>query len=184
MSTPEIDMSKATRVAYADTTHLGRDRWSELSVYYLPEAVDGGKRWVALSVGMSKRPGEKPITDKLVTFGLDQALKLFDDSPIGVKVKAEARDWEQHHFGGDDVAGHPIARQAAKFDGSSDEEALAYLFGDKLPRSRQAAALGLNESTLRQQLGGKGVRVALLSVLPFIDREAFLASITEADNAA
>lgn len=175
MKKDEINMEGAVPVAFADTKHLGRPRWSELSVFYLPNRGDNEKRWVALSVGMSSRDGEVPITDKLATFSLESCLKLFDESPIGRQVKAEAIDWAEHNLPeGDEVAGHPVARPA--FDGETDLDALAYLFGD-MPRSRQAEALGLNESTLRQQIGGKGVRVALLSVLPFIDRTAFLASL-------
>lgn len=177
MSNPEIDMSKAVRIAEADTKHLGRPRWSELSVYYLPEPLPTGQRWVALSVGMSSKEGEKPLVDKLVTFGLERALSLFDDSAIGRQVKSAARDWADHNFGDDLEAGHPVTGAPCEsFTGSTDAEGLEWLFGDK-PRAHMAKALGLNESTLRQQLGGKGVRVALLSVLPFIDRAAFLAAM-------
>ena len=176
----KVDMDKAQRVAYADTKHLGRPRWSELSVYYLPKPLTTGQRWVALSVGMSDREGEKPLVDKLVTFGLERALSLFDDSPIGRQVKAEARDWAEHNFGDDYDAGHPVAKLAGeakpKFEGSTDLEALEWLFGD-MPRAHMAKALGLNESTLRQQITGKGVRVSLLSVLPYIDRDAFRAAM-------
>ena len=174
----DIDMQGAVRVAYADTKHLGRPRWSELSVHYLPNRSDNEKRWVALSVGMSSKDGEVPITDKLATFALESCLKLFDDSPIGSKVKAEAIDWAAHNLPeGDETAGHPVAKTSPRFNPKDDLEALAYLFGDETPRSHQADALGINESTLRAQLRGKGVRVALRSVLPFMDREAFLAAV-------
>lgn len=176
-----INMDKAERIAFADTKHLNRPRWSELSVFYLHEPTAEGKRWVALSVGMSSRAGETAITDKLVAYALDGALALFDDSPIGKIVKAEARDWATHHQAdGDEVAGHPAA---TRFDGDTDKDALDWLFGDTVKSgAARAKALGLNESTLRQQVGGAGVRVALRSVLPFIDRAAFRAALASDAN--
>lgn len=179
----EIDLSKATRIAFADTKHLGRERWSELSVFYLPEPLQDGRRWVALSVGMSDRQGERPIVDRLVTFGLERALDLFDGSKIGQSVQSQARDWAEAHFGQDYDAGHPVVPQGAKpaagerFTGSTDAEALAWLFGPDVSRRKMGDALGVGESTLRQQIDGKGVRVPLLTLLPFIDREAFRAAL-------
>jgi hypothetical protein len=178
----EINMETAERIAYADTKHLGRPRWSELSVHYLKEPADGGKRWLALSVGMSEKPGERPITDKLLTFSLERALDLFDDSPIGKQVKAQARDWAEEREAGDEVAGHPIAQPAAgeAFTGSTDEEALAWLFGPEHKGREAARVLGVGESTMRAALkNGTGIKVPLVHVLPFLDRARFLAEVTD-----
>lgn len=171
------DLTHAQRIAYADTTHLGRDRWTELSVHYLPTPTPEGKRFVAQSLGRSRRAGEETRSTSLVTFGLERALELFDDSPIGVAVKAEARDFAETQLG---AHGHPSSRadcQPPELE--SDEAALAWLFGDELSNRARAEALGLGESTMRKQLAGSGsgVRVALLRVAPFLDREAFRAHV-------
>lgn len=177
----EINMDAATRIAYADTKHLDRPRWSELSVHYLGEPADGGKRWLALSVGMSNKPGERPITDKLLTFSLERALELFDESPIGKQVKAMARDWADEREG-DEVAGHPVASGSCQsgFNSESDEDALNWLFGMGFKLRQAARALDVGESTMRAALrNATGLKVPLLRILPYLDRDRFLADVGE-----
>lgn len=172
------DLTNARRVAFADTSHLGRPRWTELAVYHVPDARDG-KCWIAENVGRTSVEGEDTRRQYLTTFGLERALELFDDSPIGIAVKAEARDYAETQLG---AHGHPASRERDPVPAvalENDQEALDWLFPSEMPRSHMARALGLGESTLRKQIGGTGVRVALRSLLPFLDREAFLASVTE-----
>lgn len=165
-----INMERAERVAYADTKHLGRERWSELSVYYLHEPTEDGKCWLAVSLGMSKRNGEKTLTDRLCTFNLEMALSLFDESAIGRQVKAQARDWAMHR---------PSPAPAANghsFAGSSDEEALTWLFGPSFSMRGAAEAFNMNESTLRMALRNRTqVRIPIQIAARYFDRERFLA---------
>lgn len=172
-----INMDTAKRIAFADTSHLGRPRWSELAVYFLPEMPEG-KAWLAVSTGMSSRAGEVPLVDKLHTYSLDRALELFDDSQVGSIVKAQARDWaeaqvsETMRFASE---GNPQT-SANAFTGTTDSEAIGWLFGDGVSMRRVAEALGLGESTLRMGLNkGHAVKVPLLSVISYLDRERFRA---------
>jgi hypothetical protein len=176
------DLTNARRIAFADTSHLGRPRWTELAVHHVPQASDG-KCWVAENVGRSSVAGEETRRVFLATFGLERALELFDDSAIGIAVKAQARDYAETQLG---AHGHPASRERAAVPGEaleSDQEALRWLFPSEMPRSHMARALGIGESTLRKQLGGTGVRVGLRHLLPFVDRDAFLASVTEQADA-
>lgn len=188
--TEKINMDKAERIAYADTKHLNRPRWSELSVFYLHGAPADGKRWLALSVGMSSIDGETTITDRLHSFGLESALELFDDNTIGRKVKSEARDWRDHHEQQNGDAGHPVApagdapADPEPFTGSDDEAALAWLFGPGVSNRAVGEALGVGESTLRAQIKGNGVRVPLLRLVPFINRAKFRESVAQEGAAA
>jgi len=199
MTLDKINLDGAERIAFADTKHLGRPRWSELSVYHLPEADPKGRRWVALSVGMSSKANEVPLTDTLCTFSLERALDLFDESPIGRQVKAQARDWAEQHP--DEKVGEgeaftlgtsatitgqgALATQAPpRFAGSTDEEALAWIFPADMSLRRQAEAFNMGESTLRMALKNRTeVRVPLVMAARYFDRERFLADL-RADAAA
>lgn len=171
--------ANAQRIAFASTESMGFDRWTELAVYHIARPGDG-KAWLATSTGKSVREGETDRENFLHTFGLDSALELFEDNAIGRAVKAEARDWRDHHeFAKDNAAGHPVAAEKVAFD--SDDDALAYLFPEGMSNRQIAAALGLGESSLRmaRKDGGAGVKVPLMRIAHFIDAKAFRAAMSE-----
>lgn len=176
-----INMERARQIAFASTEDMGRDRWSELAVYFLEEPTKDGKRWLAVSTGMSKRPGDRTLVDRLCTFSLESALKVFDDNPIGRNVKAQALDWAQHHqpklMHGEGVLSDGNEQASQPFAGEDDRSALEWLFGPGFNQRHAAACLGLGESTLRMGLAkGHAVKVPLLAILPFVDRERFHAA--------
>lgn len=175
-----IDLTGATRIAYADTKHLNRPRWSELSVYHLAKPTEDGRRWLAVSTGMSSKEGETPIVDRHCTFSLYRALELFDDSTIGKMVKSQAIDWaDANHPGEDAPEGNEQAPADPPFEGTTDAAALIWLFGEGERNGRTAArAFDMGESTLRMALrNGTAVRVPLLALAPYIDRARFLADL-------
>lgn len=181
-------MTKATRIAFADTKHLGRARWSELAVYHLK---DSDKPWLAVSTGMSSRDGEVPIVDRQNTFGLERALDLFDDSAIGRSVKSQALDWAEHHQAAQGIAsdGNVVVSgtltPTARFTGTTDQEALDWLFGKDAGLRPAARAFDMGESTLRMALKNQtAVRVPLAAIARYVDRERFQADQVAASSDA
>lgn len=121
--------------------------------------------------GLSNREGERDRVSRLPAGTLERALKIIDDTDMGVAVKEMAREWMERFT--------PPVRGA---DIPTDErEALAWLFmvaPDALSINAAGDALGVGESTMRAALStGRPVKVALRSLLPFINRDAFLASL-------
>lgn len=174
-----VNMERAERVAFADTKHLGRPRWSELSVFYLHEPTQEGKRWLALSVGMTSRQHEVPLTDQLCTFQLEHALGLFDDSSVGRQVKAQARDWAEHNATVATVPGP--APNGEAFTGGTDEEALTWLFGGDYSVRGAADAFDMNESTLRMALRNRTqVRIPVQIAARYFDRARFQSDMAAA----
>lgn len=166
-----IDMSRFRRIAFATTERPGAERWSELAVHYLDKTEGDEKRWLAISCGLSTRKGERTITDKQLCYSLENALDLFDDSPVGRQVKAEARDWAAHHC----PNGVQDAPAGAGFTGETDQDALAWLFGGDYSMRAAAAAFDMGESTLRMALRNRTqVRVPLVTAMRYFDRERFL----------
>ncbi len=91
-------------IAYRSTKGEGRfakDRWTELAVWYDPDAV-GGHCFRAVSSGCSSRPGEKTRTTALHAATLARALQHFDVDGKGMSAPAravalQARDWLEDH---------------------------------------------------------------------------------------
>jgi hypothetical protein len=170
-----LDMTKAIRVAHGSTRH-NRPRWTEIAIYYFLEPPLGGKRWLAEIKGVSTVPGEMDRRQTLRAGTLERALKIVDESgDVGRAVAETAREWaEDNRLLIEAGAGKP-------FSAKTDEEALAWLYGEagalsgrnSLP-ARLARDLGIGESTVRMQIkNGTDVKVPLRSILPFVDREAF-----------
>jgi len=160
-----ISTDDAQRVAFVSSEPAGGDRWTELAVYYWS---DGRPRpWMTEARGRTTRDGERDRVSRLPAGSLERSLKIIDDTDMGVAVKEMAREF------------------AAGLDGvqripDGEREALAWLFGvpvDALSVNAAGEALGVGESTMRAALaGGRPVKVSLRALLPFINRDAFLAA--------
>lgn len=168
-----IDTTGAIRIAHATSKGDGRARWSELSVFYFPHppADLRGKRWLAETRGCSTVPGEREKVRRMTGGTLDRALKLIDESDLGLIVIEAAKDWAEE-------AGIPVDRPVEPPVPDNDIEALRWLYGPTVSESSFARMLqrdfGIGESTTRAALkNGTPVKVPLRSVLRFFNREAF-----------
>lgn len=165
MNVMNYDLSHAERVAFASSEGDGRERFTELAVYYNPHM---GRPWIAEARGCSKVPGEVPKVRRLASANLDKALRLFDDSDLGIIAKEEARETAEER-------GWPQMAENNRV--SSDRDRLAFLMGVSsadLSINATAAALGVGESSLRMALkDGRELRIPLSTLFPFIDRAAF-----------
>lgn len=161
-------------------------RWSEIAVYYDPAPVIPGKPWVSVVRGCSTYPGETLREEKLPAGTMERALKLVDpNSQLGRSVIGQAEEWAasrtetalQRLEAG--VAGvEALASQLAGFEGETDADALAWLYGDELDKLTPAKLLerdfGVVEGTVRAaQKAGREIKVPLAAVMRFFDREAF-----------
>lgn len=166
--TDTFDTTRANRVAFFSSKGDGRDRWTELELWFDADRP-GQKKWLAVSRGCSDRAGEVDKLRELEAGTMSRALTMFDpNTTAGRAMHAEALDWLDANRA---LVERPPAYQPLVMD---DQAALARLFGDGATLKAQADALGLGESTLRMQLKeGKDVRVALRALLPFVDIEAF-----------
>lgn len=165
MDPMNIDETAGYLAAIASSREDGRERFTELRVYYIALAR---RKWLAQADGCSMVPGEGLKRRRLASASLERALKLFDDSDLGIAVKESAREYAEEH-------GAPaFAGEGAPAD---DRAALAALFGVQpgdVSINGAAKAFGLGESSLRMALkNGTDVRVPLRSLFPFIDRAAF-----------
>lgn len=169
---PHLASQDAECIAW-ELTDDSRQRWVELSVWFLHDPKMGGKPWVTRSVGHTRVAGERTRVSELAAGTLERSLKLIDErGDIGVVVAERAREW---------AGEHPVAVQNARsgpvsFD--SDREALAWLYGQPEFFNGFPALLerdlGAGRSTARMQLAdGRPVMVPLRAVLPFVDRDAF-----------
>lgn len=159
-----IKTDDAAVAAFVSSEPAGGDRWTELTVFHWG---DGRKRpWMAEARGRSIREGERDRVSRLPAGTLERALKIFDDTDMGIAVKEMAREFSE----GLPVRGIP----------TDEREALAWLFGipvDQLKLYAAGKALDTGESTMRQALtAGREVRVPLRVLLPFINRAAFQAA--------
>lgn len=163
---------QAELVASFSSKADGRDRWTELELFFDP-GVDGKKVWRAVSKGCSSRRGEVTKNRELAAGTVDRAMKLFDpDTDAGRIMQAQVDDWMDANS---DRAGRVLMKGVEPpVLCMDDQAALRQLFGTDTTLKSQAEALGLGESTLRMQLkDGKDVRVALRAILPFVDIAAF-----------
>lgn len=192
------DTTGAERIAYRSTRGEGRfrkQRWIELAVYYHPTPPLGGQRFIAETVGRSEVEGE---TDRRTTLGsasLDRALQHFENSAPARSVIDQAHVWLEKNPIDVEYDILKGARSfnpapAASFDGTTDREALVWLYGpeaftpDGTPArgmiARIAADFGMGESSVRMTLkAGTGLRVPLAVVARAIKPE-LLPSLKEA----
>lgn len=166
MDVMKIDLSEAGIAAFASTEDDGRDRWTELSVWYLPGHA---KCWIAQAEGCTAVEGERTKRRRLASARLERALTLFDDSDIGVIAKAMAREYAEDRQ-------IPVAPR--DFWPVDDRLMLARLLGvqpDDLSINAAGKALGIGESKIRMALkDGRDIHVPLRNLLPFLDRAAFI----------
>lgn len=149
-----------TCIARASSEGDGRDRWSTLTVWHLPDG-----RYLAQSEGLSDRQGERTKTRRLASATLGRALKLFDDSDLGIAVTETAQEWAEQHELAQDAALTKI----------TDQMALEHLYG-KEPTGRKgysglvAKDFGVGESTVRMAIAnGTPIKVPLTAVIPYLD---------------
>lgn len=165
MNPMNIDLSGARLAVVASNEGDGRERWTELRVYHHPLLT---RAWIAEVVRISTVEGERETRRVMASASLERALRLFDDSDIGIIAKETAREFA------DEECLPTCPPQMAPMD---DREALALLFGVEpgdLSVNAAAAAFGIGESSLRMALKeGRDIRVPLAAVLPYIDRAAF-----------
>lgn len=94
MRPEDVDLSKGERIAFASSEADGRDRWTELAVYYFADPPTPKRHWLSQSVGRSVVPGERDKERRLLVGSLERALKLFDEgTDLGVIVCEQAREW-------------------------------------------------------------------------------------------
>lgn len=167
MDVMKLDLVKeeAAIAAFVSSEEDGRKRWTELSVWFAPAM---SKPWIAEARGRSVHEGERDKVRRLASGNLDRALGLFDDTDLGVIVKATAREWAEDR-------GAP--QSPPRFTPNDDREALAILMGctvDELSASAVGKALGIGESSVRMALrDGRDLRIPLRALFPFVDRAAF-----------
>jgi hypothetical protein len=207
MNPNDIDLAaaKAERIAFASTKDDGRDRWTELAVYYLHQPPVRGRQWLSEALGCSIVQGERTRMRRLYLSSLDRALKLFEDSDIGVIVTEEARDWAEHNrspwkdalergaarFGTGPARiltenkDPPTAIGQAWLDHNApetDADALAWLYGETDSSKATYPAMlardmGMSANAITTALReGKPVRVPFLKLVPFLNRDAFRAA--------
>jgi hypothetical protein len=166
MNPNDIDLTNAQLAATATSEGDGRERFTVLNVWYVP---DHSRPWVAEALGVSTLPGEVTKTRRLASASLERAMRLLDDSDLGVIVKEGAREWAQEH-------GAPVLPRGG-LSAACDREALALLFGvgiEAVSISAAAVAFNMGESTLRMSMkDGRDIRVPLRRLLPYLDRAAF-----------
>lgn len=145
-------------------------RWSELSVYYDPTPKVPGKRWIAISRGLSTYRGETTKEEAIQVGTLERALKLFrSDSQLGRIVITQAEDWAETEWS---------THAPATLSFGSDDAALRWLYGDEVDQVTPAGLLkrdfGAGESTVRAAIAdGRPIKVPFLAIARFVDREAF-----------
>lgn len=166
----KLDLSAAECIATASTEGDGRDRWTVLSMFVLPAGAP--KRFVAQSEAMSCIPGEVTKTRRLAAGTIARALKLFDETDLGIVVRETALEWEEDQ---------------QKIVAITDQMALEQLYGRDLKGRKGYAGLvasdfGVGESTVRMAIAnGTAIKVPLAAIVPFID-PALLARVREMRN--
>lgn len=144
----KIDVSQGNRAAFASSEHWGRKRWTEITVWHFPNGMIGNRQWIVEVKALSKVPGEITKTRRLGSSSLERALRLVDETDMGLVVRETALEYAQEH-------GIPVRGPQQVPDDT--EGAIAWLYGDLNP--------GLVEPINSHDL--------LQFLLPFVDRSAF-----------
>lgn len=172
------------RIAHRSTRGSGtfqKPRWTELSVYYDRKPGPGGQRWIAEIIGRSLADGERDKISSVACNKLEQALRYFDDSAPARSVAEQAHLWCEQHVAELENAAHA-------FTGTTDEEALDWLYGPGARdqrgfAARFAADFGVSDSTVRMALDkGAAIRVPLLAVVGLMDRRLLPSVLVEAQK--
>lgn len=178
----------AVRIAHRSSHAPSRTRWTEISIFYDQAAQDrepgDRKPWIAVVAGLSTEPGDTARRNVHRAGTLERALKIIDrTTQIGMVVCAEAEEW---------LADHPEANQGVPIGELADDivnglvprfsdqiDALRWLYGDEAfeqltPAKLLERDMGAGEGTVRAALkAGRDIRVPLLALIPFINRDAF-----------
>src|SRR3546814_11929943 len=75
----DLEATGTACIAFATSEHNGSARWTELSVYRLPDG-----KFLSQVQGKSSISGARTKTQRLASTSLERVLKLFADSDIGV----------------------------------------------------------------------------------------------------
>lgn len=172
MNPNEIDTRTAERIGFHTTFEEGKTHWSELAVYFLTEERWRRRPFLAELVGKTLMHGERDRVQRISAGSFARAVKLFHDSTAARAVIAEAQQWLAEQ-GRDPETGFPKSFGLPK----TDADALAFLYGDVDPKTWPRLIeqdFGIGESTTRMALSkGHAVKLPLLSILRWFDREAF-----------
>src|SRR3546814_14386502 len=95
----DLEATGTACIAFATGEHNGSARWTELSVYRLPDG-----KFLSQVQGKSSISGERTKTQRLASTSLERVLKLFADSDIGVVAAETAREWAEQHELAEDAA--------------------------------------------------------------------------------
>ena len=162
-----MDDPNCERIAHRSTRGEGRfakSRWAELSVYYMHQVAPGGRRWYAETTGKSSIDGE---TDRRNLFGADSlalALAHFDDTAPARAVKEQAQAWLADNH-------DTVERDRTGFNGTTDAEAIDWLYGMKRPSLD--AMRRLSEDFGMVKLAEGTVMVPLAAAAVYIDLASF-----------
>src|SRR3546814_4257039 len=88
----DLEATGTACIAFATSEHNGSARWTELSVYRLPDG-----KFLSQVQGKSSISGERTKTQRLASTSLERVLKLFADSDNGVVAAATARERSAEH---------------------------------------------------------------------------------------
>jgi len=98
MPKPEhIDLTNATRIAFASNQPSGKERWFELGVYWLGDPQFRRMQWLAELKHCSSIEGDRQPRTVRHAGVLSAVLKHFEDSRLGVDVKEQARTWQSEN---------------------------------------------------------------------------------------
>lgn len=173
MNPNDIDTSRAERIGFFSTYEEGKTHWTELAVWFLTEERWRRRPFLSELVGKSTIPGQVDKVQRISGGSFEKVVRLFDDTAPARAAIEEARNWLRDH-GRDEVTGLPRSFALPK----TDEEALTWLYGQPDEGTTLLRMLSrdfdIGESTIRAALkNGTPVKLPLLSVLRWFDREAF-----------
>ncbi|QTH19679.1 hypothetical protein HRJ34_14990 [Rhizorhabdus wittichii] len=173
MNPNDIDTSRAERIGFFSTYEEGKTHWTELAVWFLTEERWRRRPFLSELVGKSRIAGQVDKVQRISGGSFEKVVRLFDDTAPARAAIEEARNWLRDH-GRDEVTGLPRSFALPK----TDEEALTWLYGQPDEGTTLLRMLSrdfdIGESTIRAALkNGTPVKLPLLSVLRWFDREAF-----------
>lgn len=172
MNPNDIDTSRAERIGFFSTHEDGKTHWTEIAVWFLTDERWRRRPFLSELIGKSSIPGQVDKVQRISGGSFEKVTRLFADTPPARIAIEQARDWLREN-GRDEVTGLPRSYALPK----TDEEALAWLYGDVDPRIWPRLVqedFGVGESTTRAALkNGTAVKLPLLSILRYFDREAF-----------
>jgi hypothetical protein len=193
MNAPK-DYERAERIAFASSAPDDNRfaRWTELAVYF--DREDDRRPWIAVVRGCSNHPREK-LREEVVRVGtLERAMKLFDDrSPLYRSVAVQAEEWRSDQVVEDmekgpisaEILGTELQASPERFTGTTQDEALDYLFGPLLesakPQTLVERVFEIGESSVRMQIVQKrDIKIPLRTAARYMDRDAVRRAATRA----